>query len=79
MKPVGCRVDAGGLKLLLLCFSCDFPWETAARGATPGWPSLAPRRLTLPDQSCYDLGGLKLYGKYDAGDESGSVGAMLSF
>ena len=27
----------------------------------------------------YDLGGLKLYGKYDAGDEGGSVGAMLSF
>ena len=27
----------------------------------------------------YDLGGLKLYGKYDAGDEEGSVGATLSF
>ena len=27
----------------------------------------------------YDLGGLKLYGKYDAGDEGGSVGATLSF
>ncbi|MDA9176022.1 hypothetical protein N9O95_02925, partial [Alphaproteobacteria bacterium] len=27
----------------------------------------------------YDLGGLKLYGKYDAGYEEGSVGATLSF
>ena len=27
----------------------------------------------------YDLGGLKLYANYDAGDEEGSVGALLSF